>query len=176
MPTECLTKQLFLYRLNLYAVRDFNHQLEFIPDIFRIPTKYKLMKYITDQLKNSTFPSKSIWKQTTLRALNTYYTDEWRRRIAADDTFNHFRNVHRAIQPSSLWIHSQSRHEIVHAIIEANALSYTDFYLTVTCKLCNSTTPRIMKHILTACISPSAQKRRDSFLADVIIICGKHAS
>lgn len=58
IPTDCLTKQLFLCRLKLYAVRDYNHQLRFIPDIFRSLTKCKLVNNSSDYLKNSTFSSK----------------------------------------------------------------------------------------------------------------------
>ena len=59
MPTNCVTNQIFTYRLNLFKTSQCTRQKGFIPNTFKILKKCGLTVYRHSYLTTSTFPEQS---------------------------------------------------------------------------------------------------------------------
>ena len=122
MPTHCLSRQLFNYRLNLFVAKGLKSQTGFIPDVLNLLVKYGLFDYIKSYLTNACFPSKSTWKRIVSKAIWQYHTQARINRMQADQDFNRFNAVHCSSGPLALWLSAKTSPEIIHAVSAVNVL------------------------------------------------------
>lgn len=81
IPPELLSRQMFDLRMNLFVLKGYKNQTEFIPDIWKIVQKYSLEEYLHTYLKSSVFPPKYVWKNIISRKIKFFYETVWHQRL-----------------------------------------------------------------------------------------------
>ena len=176
MPSKNLSKQLFLYRLNLYFTKQCKNQYGFIPDIYRILKKYTLSEYLTTYQQHNYFPEKRSWKNIVQKAIGKTFEISWKERTKQDIDFDRFCSVHDAVQPSLFWKCANTNQTIKHAISAVELLTCSKYKKEESslCNYCESIVIDVRVHMISDCSRFSRQ--RDNFINNIEQHCSEDLS
>ena len=114
MPTDCLSKQIFTYRLNLLKTRQWIRQKGFISDTFNLLQTHGLIAYLQSYLAIANFPDFFPLKMILFRVVERKSECERQERMNLNHDFDSFVSVHKNSVTSLFWICAKPRN-IYHA-------------------------------------------------------------
>ena len=163
MPPGMLPRQVFDMRMNLFAIREYKNQTGFIPDVWKILTKYDLQGYIHRYLETSTFPSKYTWKTLCKSKIRSFYETAWHERVDNDADFARFIIIQPELKLSNIWTVAADKSSAHATFLVARLITVLPQEDEFTqCSLCSRLTRDINKHVVTACTGFSQE--REQFL------------
>ena len=115
MPTNCLTKQIFTYRLNLFQTNKCTKQNDFVPDTFNLQQTYGLTAHIKSYLTTGKFNGKKSWKRKVSRVVERKFECVSQERMNLHHDFDRFVSVHKNSLPSLFWLCAKTRKTMQHA-------------------------------------------------------------
>ena len=128
-------------------MRSHSGQSGFIPDIYCVLRKYNLLKYINTHRDTCIMSPKSSWKKIVNNAIAQFYQTKWRHHITGDPDFGRFRNVHKTILISALWLSEDIQNAQTTVCVLTNNRP-TD---GLPCEYCGRVNSNRQWHILTEC-------------------------
>ena len=162
MPPGMLPRQVFDMCMNLFAIREYKNQTGFIPDVWKILTKYDLQGYIHRYLETSTFPSKHTWKTLCESKIRSFYEKAWHERVENDADFARFIIIQPELKLSNIWTVAADKSSAHATFLVARLITVLPQVDEFTqCSLCSRLTRDINKHV-TACTGFSQE--REHFL------------
>ena len=145
------TKKIFLYRLFSYLIDTERKQYGFIPDIMNILFQYKLSEYILDFVLEGFFPSKQVWKNIVILAVQEHQRSEWLIRISNDTDFIRFRNIHNEVEVARFWTKSSSAVEIRNSYMITKLITEIPNNAQSICEICNREYLDFYRHVCCNC-------------------------
>ena len=162
---QSTVKQIFLKRLYTFVYKP-KGQLGFIPDVYRLFSKYGLSDFFTDYVKHYTFPTKVAWKRIVNSNIYTFENKELYQRMNTDSDFCRFISVHSSIKPGVVWTSPKSSTDLNNAYYVAKMLTCVPQDCAKICDKCAKTFTDIIYHSIIECNSTS--NLRDQFFDNII--------
>jgi len=169
MPVHLLSRRIFNMRLFTYVQRnDTSTQGGFIPDIFKITSKYGLLEHLQLFIRTSTFPAKGAWNNIVVKSISDYHERLWSETVLYEPCFRRFAHLHCSIAVSWLWKLPSYVCTIRNKYTIAQAWAYIQYDIKL-CIFCNNTSNDINRHLVVSC--PHFNGIRSALLSSILASC-----
>ena len=152
LDNNYLSKRIFLIRLFSFLIDPHRRHYGYIPDIIDILRTYGLIQYLTEYIDTGSFPSKSQWKSIVHKTVNEQQSVNWLNRIALDDNFMRFRNIHKTVSMTNFWKKAQSFAEIRNSYFITKLLADIPNSSGDKCVECENDFSDVYVHACCSCI------------------------
>jgi hypothetical protein len=154
LDTDKRIKTIFVSRL-FHFLMEPRKARGFIPDIYRIFGKYKLMHIFNDFYKNGTFPSLHGWKRMIKAQINIIANCDYQNRLLSDQNLQQFYQIHNEIKPFSMWHFSRLYRDNLQYCRTVMLLVGRFFSrkFNTACPKCKLVTDCVVEHLILFCIT-----------------------
>lgn len=152
LPNDCRMKDVFINRLIHYEANPVRKR-GFVPDIYRLLSKYSLMEYTQNYVNEGEFMSKYSWKHLVNSAVDSLEEAQWTNRLATDATLKAFSDIHTRLKPFPVWEFSKQFPKYSTQCRSAMKIlcKLFDYRYTVSCLKCGICVQAVAEHILFDC-------------------------
>jgi len=163
LPANCITKEIFLRKYNMFVIDKSTVLTGFIPDICCIIAKYKLHYMLNNYIANQTIlPTKRTWKRIVNSVVKTRESKLWSERLAKDSDFILFQVLQPAIMPAIVYnvCRKSSMRNTMNLIAKLWCRPVT--LENSMCDICNLVYQDELVHIIGEC--PNTDQLRSDFI------------
>ena len=155
LPDTSLTKKIFLRRLFLYFQRQHSLcqsvQMGFIPDLYKILSKYRLLKFLDDYMQNIPLPTKFCWKRIIRGSIHQHESKQMQDLMQADPDFSRYKQIYTNAGLYHLWKIPTTISELRVIHFSIKCITLVPQRMNQVCCYCNYQFTDLLLHIVTSC-------------------------
>ena len=152
LPSNCLTKEIFIRKYYLYVSSKSAVSYGFIPDVCKLLQKYNLTEVLNHSIMDiEKLPNSCIWKNIVKNCIVLHESEQWDQRLSMHNDFMFFRVLQTNIEPCLVYkMYEQSCHRRNMSTM-AQLWCRPPAIQIETCSNCEQSYFEPLIHILTEC-------------------------